>query len=233
MCVMCCVCMCVCARAHAPSCPTLCDPMDCSPPGSSVHGIFQARILEWVSISYFRGSSDPGMETTSLVSPALAGRFFNTGPPGKPLTNNILIEIIKTQKITCLWLHLHEMSMIGTSRQRRLVVTSGWDQFGMWSDFLMVWGFLSEWWKYLGTWQRWWLHVNDILNATKLYTLINFMLCEFCSVMVRGVMAKHLSCLTYVLSTFRKLFRSQCLHHCQMPIPNRYAIQTINSLLQK
>ena len=34
-------------------CLTLCDPMDCSPPGSSVHGIFQARILEWVSISYF------------------------------------------------------------------------------------------------------------------------------------------------------------------------------------
>ena len=33
-------------------CPTLCDPMDCSPPGSSVHGIFQARILEWIAISY-------------------------------------------------------------------------------------------------------------------------------------------------------------------------------------
>ena len=40
--------MCVCAQ----SCPTLSDPMDCSPPGSSVHGIFQARILEWVAISY-------------------------------------------------------------------------------------------------------------------------------------------------------------------------------------
>ena len=37
----------------------LCDPMDCSPPGSSVHGIFQARILEWVAISYSRGSSQP------------------------------------------------------------------------------------------------------------------------------------------------------------------------------
>ena len=34
------------------SCPTLCDPMDCSPPGSSVHGILQARILEWVAISF-------------------------------------------------------------------------------------------------------------------------------------------------------------------------------------
>ena len=37
----------------AQSYPTLCDPMDCSPPGSSVHGILQARILEWVAISYF------------------------------------------------------------------------------------------------------------------------------------------------------------------------------------
>ena len=41
------------------SCPTLCDPVDCSPPSSSVHGIFQARILEWVATSFFRGSSRP------------------------------------------------------------------------------------------------------------------------------------------------------------------------------
>ena len=41
---------------HAQSCPTLCDPMDCSPPGSSVHGIFQARILARVAICYARGS---------------------------------------------------------------------------------------------------------------------------------------------------------------------------------
>ena len=39
--------------------PTLCDPMDCSPPGSSVHEIFQVRILEWVAISFSRGSSQP------------------------------------------------------------------------------------------------------------------------------------------------------------------------------
>ena len=41
----------------AQSCLTLCDPMDCSPPGSSVRGIFQASILEWVAISFSRGSS--------------------------------------------------------------------------------------------------------------------------------------------------------------------------------
>ena len=50
-----CVCVCVCVRAQ--SWATLCDPMDCSPPGSSVYGIFQARILKWVTISYSRGSS--------------------------------------------------------------------------------------------------------------------------------------------------------------------------------
>ena len=57
----------------APSCPTLCDPMDCTPPGSSVHGILQARILEWVTIPFSRGSSRPRDQT--WVSHA-AGKFF-------------------------------------------------------------------------------------------------------------------------------------------------------------
>ena len=46
-------------RKCAQSCPTLCDPMDCSLPGSSVHGIFQAIVLEWIAISFSRGSSRP------------------------------------------------------------------------------------------------------------------------------------------------------------------------------
>ena len=57
-------------------CPTLCDPIDCSPPGSSVHGNLLARILEWVAISYSRGSSQPKDRTHSLASSALAGGFF-------------------------------------------------------------------------------------------------------------------------------------------------------------
>ena len=48
------------ASEVAGSCPTLCDPMDYSLPGSSIHGIFQARLLEWVAISFSRGSSHPG-----------------------------------------------------------------------------------------------------------------------------------------------------------------------------
>ena len=50
------------------SCPTLCNPMDCSPPGSSVHGIFQARTLEWVAISSSRGFPEPEMEPASPES---------------------------------------------------------------------------------------------------------------------------------------------------------------------
>ena len=47
----------------AQSCPALFDPMGCSPPGSSVHGIFQARVLEWTAISFSRGSSRPRDQT--------------------------------------------------------------------------------------------------------------------------------------------------------------------------
>ena len=54
-------------------CPTLCDPMDCSLPGSSIHGIFQTRVLEWVAISFSRGSSRPRDQTQ--VS-RIAGRLF-------------------------------------------------------------------------------------------------------------------------------------------------------------
>ena len=53
---------------------TLCDPRDCSPPGSFVHGILQARILEWVAISFSRGSSQPRDQTQVSHT---AGRYFN------------------------------------------------------------------------------------------------------------------------------------------------------------
>ena len=57
----------VCMRAKSLQlCPTLCDPMDCSPPGSSVHGILQARILEWVAMPSSKGSSQPGHCTCHL-----------------------------------------------------------------------------------------------------------------------------------------------------------------------
>ena len=53
----------VCSEVVTQSCPTLCDPMDCTLQGSSVHGIFQAQVLEWVDISFSRGSSPPRDQT--------------------------------------------------------------------------------------------------------------------------------------------------------------------------
>ena len=76
----------------AQSCLTLCNPTDYSLPISSVHGIPQARILQWVAISFCRGSSqlrDQTHEHVSLASPALAGRFFTTEPPGSPPVHGI------------------------------------------------------------------------------------------------------------------------------------------------
>ena len=81
------------AVCAAQSCPILCDPVDSSPPGSSVHGISQARILKWVAISFSRGSSQPRDCTCTLASPALAGGFFITAPPGKPLNQNSNVKI--------------------------------------------------------------------------------------------------------------------------------------------
>ena len=73
-----CVCLSVCEWAQL--CPTPCNPMDCNPLGTSAHGIFQARILEWVAISYSRHHPNLRMAPRSS---ALAG-FFTTETPGKP-----------------------------------------------------------------------------------------------------------------------------------------------------
>ena len=64
-------------------CPTLCDPMDCGPPGSSVHGIFQARVLERVAISFSRVTSQPGDQ--AHISCVATWIFSPWASPGKPL----------------------------------------------------------------------------------------------------------------------------------------------------
>ena len=66
------------------SCLTLCSPTDCSPPGSSVHGILQARILEWVSISFSRGSSCSRGWTHCPMSPASASDSLPLSHLGSP-----------------------------------------------------------------------------------------------------------------------------------------------------
>ena len=80
------------------SCLTLCNPMNCSLPGCSVHRISQDRILEWVAISYFRGSSWPKDQTHTSC---LAGRFFTTKPLGKL---NAGIQFSSVQSLSRVWL---------------------------------------------------------------------------------------------------------------------------------
>ena len=65
------ICIYVCACSVTSVMSTVCDPMDCSPPGSSVHGILQARILEWVA-------TPSSIKSMSLMSLVLAGGFFTT-----------------------------------------------------------------------------------------------------------------------------------------------------------
>ena len=89
---------------HAQSCPTLCDPLDCSPPGSSVLAISQARILEVVAISFSRHLPQPGIKATSSVPLALAGGFsttttwearIKTGNAGKPPAMHRTVPTVK------------------------------------------------------------------------------------------------------------------------------------------
>ena len=81
---------CVCVHVHAKSfqlCPSLGGPIDCSPPGSSVHGILQIRIQEWVAMDSSRGS-DSGTEPISLRSPKLGGGFFITSATWEALRSS-------------------------------------------------------------------------------------------------------------------------------------------------
>ena len=69
------------------SCPTLCDPMDCSPPGSSVHGILQARVLEWLPCPPPVDLSDPGIRPAFPVAPALQAESLPLSHQGSPFYN--------------------------------------------------------------------------------------------------------------------------------------------------
>ena len=95
-CVCACVCVCVCVCACAQSCSTLWDPMDCSRPGSSLHGILQARVLESVAISFSRGSSQP--RDWTRVSHTVADAL-PTEPPGKSMRghNSLKVKVLVAQ----------------------------------------------------------------------------------------------------------------------------------------
>ena len=104
----------------AQSCPTLCDPTDCNPPGSSVHGIFQARILEWVVISSSRGSLQPRDQThISCVSCTGRNILYHWVTWEAPInTKHLHID----SQVTCFETLTHEICSIAepTLQMRKL-----------------------------------------------------------------------------------------------------------------
>ena len=98
------------------SCLTLYNPMDCSPPGASLQGISQARILEWVATASSRGSSRPRDRTHISCT---AGGFFTTEPPGKPQGN--AIQPLKKNKImpsAATWMPLEIITLSELSQRK-------------------------------------------------------------------------------------------------------------------
>ena len=100
------------------SCLTLCDPMDHSLAGSSVHRILQTRILEWITMPSTRETSCPGIKCTSLVSPALTSMFFTSSATWEALecimlceTESLLMKVKEEGKKTGLKFGIQKMIM--------------------------------------------------------------------------------------------------------------------------
>ena len=107
-----------------------CDPLDCSPPGSSVHGIFQARILEWIAISFSRALPDPGIEPRS---PALQADSLQTKLRGK------LSKPIHLPKFQSLhfWTWIFRAQGIGACRLNHSRCMWEWDSLFCTYSFLL------------------------------------------------------------------------------------------------
>ena len=108
----------VCAKLLQ-SCPILCNPMDSSLPGFSVHGILQARILEWVVMPSSRGSSRPRDQTCVSCGSCIAGRFFTYELLRKPSHRWNRVFLF------CDWLISHNIM----SSRATHVIASGWIPF--------------------------------------------------------------------------------------------------------
>ena len=112
------------------SCLTLCDPVDCSLPGSPICGIFQARILEWVAISFSRGSSQ---SRDWIPFSRTAGGFFTGELPGKPLAGpRVSVQICRCCLLCCTtetWAQIHgSLVLIVLTQQQSGTQHSFWNK---------------------------------------------------------------------------------------------------------
>ena len=105
------------------SCPALCDPMDCSPPGSSVHGILQARILEWVAIPFSRISSQPRDQTcVSSIGRQVLYHQHRLGSPYIIYEYTCIYSAIKKKEILPLgttWMNLKGITLSEISQKEK------------------------------------------------------------------------------------------------------------------
>ena len=115
-----CVCVCVC---YSLSCAQLCDPMDCTLPGSSVHGILQARILEWVAIPFFKRSSWPRDQTQV---PWVTDRFFTIWSTREALERYVRSDqsLSRVWLFATPWIAAHQASLSITNSRSSLKLTS-------------------------------------------------------------------------------------------------------------
>ena len=103
------------------SCPTLCDPMDCSLPGSSVHAIIQARILEWVAISFSRESSQPCVSYVSCIGRWVLYHYYHLGSPNWYEFSSV--QFSSVQSLSCVqlfvtpWIAARQASLSITNSQ--------------------------------------------------------------------------------------------------------------------
>ena len=111
---------------HAKSTQSFLRPMDCSHPGSWVHGILQARILELVSIPFSRGSSRP-IKLRSFRSLAMIGRFFTTVPPEKPPQLSKKNKILTFENMDWLGGHYAQWNKSDREREMLYVFTYMWN----------------------------------------------------------------------------------------------------------
>ena len=117
-------------------CLTLCDPMDCSPPASSVHGIFQARILEWIAFSFSRGSSWPRDQTrvSCIAGRVMAWYLFKS---------YILCSSQKYQVCILCW-HLSPSNIMEIIAVKQSSFLLGLSQWGMATPWRWGWRFCSS-----------------------------------------------------------------------------------------
>ena len=121
------------------SCPTLGDPMDCSPPGSSVYGILQARLLEWVAMPSFRGPSRPRDRTCILCVSCIAGRFFTLEPQWKPfqwLFTGFIFSNVSILTFQCLY--IVDISPVNSIVLMVIFFISNYDFFFLLTDKLLL-----------------------------------------------------------------------------------------------